>query len=142
MPILSKVQHYYALECYYYWGGEIKIPLLIQTNINMADLMQTDLPQYINFVDTKLAHLFDFANYSSNPTLCRIGDYELDEDATDIEEAIKQLSDHDLANIRNNNSISLEVNKNQPSSFESFTEINEELFNLMKSFTQFHTVIV
>lgn len=140
MTNLSELQHYYILECYYYWGGEIKVPLMIQTPTNMVHLIQTDLPSYINFVQTNLAHLFDFANYSNDPTLWCIADIELNQESPNISTALEQLSEGELAIIRKNNALKIEVNRNHPSSFDSFTEIDEEMFNKMKYFIQHHTV--
>ena len=148
MDNIEILPYHYVLSCHYYWGGEVKVPLLIKTDVDLKKMIQTNLNQYIGFVQQHLAPLFDFASYSKNSKIVEIAEFRVEDydPATDFDqfatEAIQQLSKHDIENVLERNQIKIEVNKNQPSSFDSFLEITEEQYNNMKNFIQFHSVAV
>lgn len=142
----NRVSRFYLLECYYYWGGENKIPVMINTSVDLTALIQNDLAQYISFVQSHLAPLFDFASYSKNSKIVEIENCAYENYSVDIgfdefvQNAIQKLSFRDLENITKGNALKIEVNREQPSSLNSFIEISEDTYNLMKPFTQWHSL--
>lgn len=117
---------YYRLECMYFAEGQNAIPLLLRTNVHLEELAKNpDL--FLKFVQWNLSDYVDFANYLSDRLIYCVQDMvrgENEEVEAFLERVTKTLSQQNPDVFTGYFEIS--INRNHPSSLNSFTRLNDE----------------
>lgn len=124
-PKLKDAQTF-MLNCLYSQNGENHIPLLLTTNVDLDRLIQTDLKQYLSFVQEYLAEAFDFANYQPDPNISKILDIKRAKDEefnAFVARVVDQCPIESLQHHINSRFIPIEVNAEFPSDLTGYQQI-------------------
>lgn len=130
LPKLEKPA-YFATECYYPHQGLGHLNILMHTDIDVENLLQTDLRGYIQFVDQHLSAHFDYKklNPVDHHEISAIGEIERGQDESldqFITRFMATLDMVQLKNIQETGALPISVNRVKPSKIDGISRLSAD----------------